>query len=229
MVERAHTEHPTNTIDDYLQTVYSLETEGEHAISARLARWMSVTPPTAWSTVQRMQRDGLVELDDRKHIHLTPHGRALAENIARRHRLAERFLTDVLGLGWAEAHVQAHQFEHGITRIIEERLFELLGHPTTCPHGSPIPGTGATLDPAWVPLGALDPGTGATVKFISEELEEDSELLNYLDQHDIKPGCAVRVSEKAPATGVVLIETQGGQASLAVATAARIRVLVRPD
>jgi hypothetical protein len=80
-----------------------------------------------------------------------------------------------------------------------------------------------------VPLGALDPGTGATVKFISEELEEDSELLNYLDQHDIKPGCAVRVSEKAPATGVVLIETQGGQASLAVATAARIRVLVRPD
>jgi DtxR family Mn-dependent transcriptional regulator len=225
MAEKANAQHPTDTIDDYLQTLYSLETEGERAISARLARWMNVTPPTAWATVQRMQRDGMVELDERKHIHLTPRGRELAENIARRHRLAERFLTDVLGLGWALAHEQAHHFEHGITPMIEERLFELLGNPTTCPHGSPIPGTGATLSPDWVALDTLDAGAAATVKFISEELEEDSELLGYLDRHNLKPGRAIRIAEKVPSTGLVLIDTEDGQASLGLAAAARIRVL----
>ncbi len=97
-------ERPTPTIEDYLQAIYSLRGEGETVISARLARRMRVTPPTAWATVRRMIRDGLVQLDARKVIDLTPRGLEWAENIVRRHRLAERFLTDVLGFSWAEAH-----------------------------------------------------------------------------------------------------------------------------
>lgn len=216
---------PSSTVDDYLQTIYSLETEGEKVISARLARWMQVTPPTAWATVQRLQRDGMVDIDDKKTIHLTPHGRGLAENIARRHRLSERFLVDALGLAWADAHAEAHQFEHGLTPVIEQRIFEMLGKPQTCPHGSPIPGTGARLSPDLVPLDTLSAGDRATVQFISEELEQDLELLHYLERHNLKPGREISIQEKVASTGVIIILIDDESVSLGLSVAARIRVM----
>ncbi len=219
------TTQPTNTIEDYLQTIYSLQTEGETVISARLARWMRVTPPTAWATVHRMERDGLVAIDDKKEIRLTRRGLELAENVARRHRLSERFLTDILGLGWAEAHEEAHRFEHAISPRVDERIFAILNHPTTCPHGSPIPGPGAKLDPNLVPLDSLKKGDKATVRFISEELEEDLELLRYLEEGNVKPGREITVLEMVPSTGVVVIDTGGQSVSLGLAVAAKIRVL----
>jgi DtxR family Mn-dependent transcriptional regulator len=214
----------TATVEDYLQTIYSLETEGEKVISARLARWRRVTPPTAWATIRRMEQHGLVQIDANKTIHLTKQGRRAAEKVARRHRLAERFLNEVLGLNWALAHEQAHHFEHGVTPVIEDRIFEILGKPTTCPHGSPIPGTGATLDPSWVPLDQLDSGESAVLKFISEELEEDNELMGYLDRHELKPGARLTIGEKVPSTGVVSIGTERETVSLSLGVAARIRV-----
>lgn len=219
------TTEPTPTIEDYLHTIYSLQTEGEDVISARLARWMRVTPPTAWATVHRMQRDSLVEIDDKKVIWLTAKGLKLAENVARRHRLSERFLTDVLGLGWAEAHEEAHRFEHGVSPRVEERVFAILNNPTTCPHGSPIPGTGVRLDPNLVPMDSLKRGDAATVRFISEELEEDPELLRYLERGNVKPGQEITVQELVPSTGVVIIQTDGQSVSLGLAVAAKIRVL----
>jgi len=215
---------PSAKVEDYLQSIYSLETEGERVISARLARWMRVTPPTAWATVQRMQRDDLVSIDDRKTIRLTKHGRELAEKVARRHRLSERFLSDILGLGWAEAHDEAHHFEHGVTPMIEQRIYALLGNPTTCPHGSPIPGTGAILSPDLVPMDTLEVGDAATVEFISEELEEDLELLRYLDRHDIRPGQPITIPEKVRSTGLIVIATERENVSLGLAVAGRIRV-----
>lgn len=215
----------TSTVEDYLQTIYSLETEGEKVISARLARWRRVTPPTAHATIRRMQKIGLVDIDEHdKSIHLTAHGREVAERVARRHRLCERFLNEVLGLGWAVAHEQAHTFEHGVTPLIEERIFEILGRPTTCPHGSPIPGTGAKLDPAWVPLDTLEEGEKGVIKFISEELEEDNELLGYLDRHELKPGCEVTIAEKVKSTGVLVIDTGAERVSLSLSVASRMRV-----
>ena len=215
---------PSAKVEDYLQSIYSLETEGERVISARLARWMRVTPPTAWATVQRMQRDELVSIDDRKTIRLTKHGRELAEKVARRHRLSERFLSDILGFGWAEAHDEAHHFEHGVTPMIEQRIFGLLGNPTTCPHGSPIPGTGAILSPDLVPMDTLEVGDAATVEFISEELEEDLELLRYLDRHDIRPGQKITIPEKVRSTGLIVIATERENVSLGLTVAGRIRV-----
>src|SRR3990170_8969096 len=215
--QRMSSDQPTTTIEDYLQTIYSLQTEGEAVISARLARWMRVTPPTAWATVHRMERDGMVEIDDKKVIRLTPKGLKLAENVARRHRLSERFLTDILGLGWAEAHEEAHRFEHGVSPRVEERLFAILNEPKTCPHGSPIPGTGAKLDPNLVPMGSLKQGESATVRFISEELEEDAELLRYLERGKVKPGQEITVLEMVPSTGVVVVDADGQTVSLGLA------------
>jgi DtxR family Mn-dependent transcriptional regulator len=220
---------PSKTVDDYLQTIYSLETEGERAYSGRLARWMRVRPPTAWATVKRMERDGLVLLDETKAIHLTEAGRRLAEIIARRHRLSERYLTDVLGLGWAEGHAEAHRFEHGITPLIEERILHLLGNPRTCPHGSPIPGTGAVLNPQLVALTRLEPGCRASVEFISEELEEDTEVLKYLESQGLRPGTAVRIKERVPAMEVMVVEGPFGDVPLGVTVASRIRALPLVD
>jgi DtxR family Mn-dependent transcriptional regulator len=216
---------PSDTVEDYLQTIYSLETEGEKVISARLARWMRVTPPTAWATVQRMHRDGMVEIDDKKVIRLTDHGRGLAENVARRHRIAERFLNDMLGLGWADAHMEAHQFEHGMTPLIEEKILELLGHPLTCPHGSPIPGTGAFLDPNARAIDSFRVGERIVVKFISEELEEDSEMLHYLERHEVKPNVQFLVKEKEQSLGLVILECDGREVSLSLPVASRIRAI----
>jgi DtxR family Mn-dependent transcriptional regulator len=183
-----------------------------------------VTPPTAWATIHRMERDGLVDLAPDKTIHLTVHGRELAEKVARRHRLSERFLNEVLGLGWAQAHEQAHLFEHGVTPVIEDRIFELLGRPMTCPHGSPIPGTGATLDPSWVSMDRLETGEQAVLKFISEELEEDNELMEFLDHHSLRPGSVVKVVEKVASTGVLSLSTDAETVPISLAVASRIRV-----
>ncbi|MFQ6019437.1 MAG: metal-dependent transcriptional regulator [Dehalococcoidia bacterium] len=218
---------PSPTIEDYLQAIYSLDGEGETVISARLARRMHVTPPTAWATVHRMVRDELVKLDAKKVIRFTPKGEELATDIVRRHRLAERFLTDALGLGWAEAHEEAHRFEHAISPRLEERILAVLGNPQTCPHGSPIPGSGAELAPDLVPLNSLSAGEEATLEFISEELEEDMELLRYLERGSLKPGQHITMVEVAPFSGVVVVESDGNQVPLGLSVAAKIRV--RPD
>ncbi|GBD14112.1 Iron-dependent repressor IdeR [bacterium HR24] len=224
MAPRSGTDMPSPTIEDYLHAIYSLEGEGEVVISARLARRMRVTPPTAWATVQRMARDGLVTLDGKKVIHLTDKGRRLAEDIVRRHRLAERFLTDVLGLGWADCHEEAHLFEHALTPRLEERIVALLGNPTTCPHGSPIPGLGGRLPADLVPLAAVPPGEEATVEFISEELEEDADLLRYLERGRIMPGRRVVVREVVPASDLMVLESEGQPVPLGLKVAQKVRV-----
>jgi DtxR family Mn-dependent transcriptional regulator len=213
---------PSPAIEDYLQGIYGLTAEGDAVISARLARRMNVTPPTAWAAVQRMARDGLVLLDAKKSISLTPDGRGLAESIVRRHRLAERFLTDVLGFGWADAHIEAHRFEHGISPKIEEGIITLLKNPLTCPHGSPIPGSGYSLPADAVPLSQLRAGDIATITLISEELEEDFEILQYLERGHIMPTRQVKVLEKAG--GVIILEVDGAQVPLSTEVAGRIHV-----
>ncbi len=212
------------TIEEYLQIVYIVSAEGEKLTGAELARWMHVTGPTAWATVERMSRDGLVELSEKKIVRLTALGNTLAEGIIRRHKLSERFLTDMLGMGWADAHRQANHFEHGLTPMIEERIAALLGYPTTCPHGSPIPGTGAVISSDLVSLTSLQVGEEATVEVIAETLEEDEELLHYLDRHNVKPGKPAMLSEIIPSAEVVVIQIDGQAVPLRSPVAAKIKV-----
>ena len=110
-------------------------------IGVRLAERIGVSAPTMTETLKRMVGQGYVVVDNRKEISLTENGREVAESVVRRHRLSERWLTDVLGLDWAKAHQEACKLEHAISAEVEERLARMLEHPSTCPHGNPIPGS----------------------------------------------------------------------------------------
>src|SRR5579864_465362 len=125
---------------EYLETIYNVTMEGDEVIAARLADKFKVSAPNVATILGRMEQQGLIRRDERKAVTLTDDGRTRAEAALRRHRLSERFLLEVLGLDWITAHEEAHHLEHGLTPEIEERMDEVLGHPTTCPHGNPIPG-----------------------------------------------------------------------------------------
>src|SRR5262245_12876756 len=131
---------PTTVVEDYLEQIYVMQQSGQRVIGARLAERMHTAVPTVTETLKRMLREGLIDQDAHKQVGLTAQGKSEAESLMRRHALAERLLTDILGLSWVEAHAEAHKFEHVISPRVEARLMELLGNPSTCPHGNPIPG-----------------------------------------------------------------------------------------
>src|SRR6267378_8276717 len=134
------TRPPSEVIAHYLEAIYYIRAEGEAVRSARLADWLSVSRPTVTVALRRMTRDGMVRLNAHKEIELTARGDQAAAAIVRRHRIMERWLTDVLGLDWVTADAEAERLEHAISQVVEETLYEAIGRPRTCPHGNPIPG-----------------------------------------------------------------------------------------
>ncbi len=218
----------TPVVEDYLQVIHFMARDGVSAIAARLAERMSVTPPTVTATLQRMERDGLIRHGQRKEILFTEQGRALAENTVRRHALAERLLTDLLKMPWHEAHEESHGFEHAITPKIEERLLRALGNPTTCPHGNPIPGLGA-LSPEEFPLDQARTGDVVVIERITEEAEEDLELMRYLQEHGVAPGARLKVREATRFNAIIVLEGENGAVALGYPVAAKLRaVRVKP-
>ena len=148
-----------------------------------------------------MQKDGYIRVGGRKEIRLTTKGLGIAETMARRHRLIERWLTDVLGLDWSRAHDEAHRLEHALSPVVEERLAEKLGMPSTCPHGNPIPGMPAPEAHRPIPLNQAPAGHPFVVERITEEAEADRQLLRFLWESGIRPGSRIVVSEIAPVRG----------------------------
>jgi DtxR family Mn-dependent transcriptional regulator len=142
--------------------------------------------------VHRLERDGLIVLDGRKEVHLTNTGQRHADSIVRRHRLAERFLVEVLGFAWWKTHEEAERLEHAMSLEMEQRIQNVLGDPQTCPHGNPMPGV--TPRPA-KPLERVMQGTTATVERIPDQFEHEPGFLEYLDSQGLKPGAEVRVVE----------------------------------
>ena len=214
---------PTSSvIEDYLQILHYLSRDGYTVIAARLAERLNVTPPTVTVTLQLMQRDGLIEHGPRKEILLTPEGRREAEDIVRRHALAERLLTDLLKMPWHESHEEAHGVEHAISPKIEARLLQALGNPTTCPHGNPIPGLGA-LAPDEFPLDRAATGDAVVIQRITEEAEEDLQLMKYLQEHGVEPGVRMTVREASPATAMLVLEGPCGTVPLGLPVAAKLR------
>src|SRR5437870_11275995 len=136
--------------------------EGEPLRSARLADWLSVSRPTVTIGLRRMARDGMVRLTRSKEIELTAAGMKAAEAIVRRHRIMERWLTDALGLDWVTADEEAARLEHAVSEVVERRLYQVLGKPSTCPHGNPIPGHSKAL-PNEQRLASMKPHAKATV------------------------------------------------------------------
>ena len=156
--------------------------------------------------IRRLRKEGYVEVSGRA-LNLTPRGRAQAESVVRKHRLAERLLTDLIGLPWDRAHLEAGRWEHVISDEVEQRLVEVLGNPTTCPHGNPIPGTEG-IQRSLVALADALPGQSLRLERVTEQVELDMPSLRYLSDHGFVPGVAGTVRAKAP-DGTLTIDLDG--------------------
>jgi DtxR family Mn-dependent transcriptional regulator len=212
----------SSVIEDYLQVLHYMTRDGVPVIAARLAERLNVTPPTVTATLQRMERDGLIQHGPRKEILFTPEGRQLAEDIVRRHALAERLLTDLLKMPWHESHEEAHGVEHAMTPKLEARLLQALGNPTTCPHGNPIPGLGS-LSSDEFPLDQVETGDELVIERITEEAEVDLQLMRYLQEHGVEPGARMTVREATRFNALVVLEGPMGPVPLGFPVAAKLR------
>ncbi len=176
--------HPA--FEEYCECIFELEEDNVELIQARIAERLKVSRASVSEMIKRMESEGLVNLSG-PHIALTDSGRKLAEGIVRKHRLAECFLIDVLGLSWSTAHHEACKWEHIITDEVEVALAKMLGNPTACPHGNPIPGS-HHHKMVLTPLNTIDLNGSFTVVRISEELEETTGALDTLEANQIYPG-----------------------------------------
>jgi DtxR family Mn-dependent transcriptional regulator len=199
--------------EDYLGAVYEMHEEGVEVVQARLAERLGVSRATVSEKIARLARMKLVEVDADRQIRLTDHGRAVAEDAVRRHRMAERFLIDVLGLPWHKAHEEAERFQDALSGAVEERIMAMLGGPATCPHGNPIPGTGATIPPDARPLVEFPVGAEVVLERLTEDVELHTDVLRYFEEHGLMPGNRIRVADVAP-DGTMTLEVEGVRSSL---------------
>ena len=216
--------HPP--LEEYLEAIHELEEEGTDAIQARLAERLGHSAPSVSEMVRRLRNEGYVEpaagSGGTKAVQLTGKGRALAESVVRKHRLAERLLTDVIGLPWNKAHVEACRWEHVISDEVEAHLVELLEHPTTCPHGNPIPGAGGVRSDLFA-LSESAPGDSIRLERVTEMVEIDMDSLTYLSDHKFTPGADATVRSKAP-DGTITLELDEGTIALGPALASQLYV-----
>lgn len=186
--------HPP--VEEYLEAIHELGEEGMVIIQARLAERLGHSAPAISEMIRRLRSDGYVEMRGRALV-LTDSGRSVAESVVRKHRLAERLLTDIIGLPWEKAHVEAGRWEHVISDEVEERIVALLGFPTTCPHGNPIPGAGGEPAPS-VALSSMGQGERIRLARVTELVELDESMLSYLSSHGFLPGTEATVATRAP-------------------------------
>src|SRR5687768_18392830 len=175
-------DHATVAEEEYLQIMFWLEEAGLPMTGANIARAMQLSPPTVHEMIGRLERDGYVSRGEDKALSFTPDGRDHAEAIVRRHRLIERFLTDVLGIPWDEVHEEAERLEHAMSPLLEERMLAAIGDATTCPHGHPI--TAGTREDG-VPLADVEEGATLTILRFENEAED---VLHYLTAQGLHPG-----------------------------------------
>lgn len=206
-----------DTTEMYLRTVLELEEEGIVPLRARISERLGHSGPTVSQTVGRMERDGLVVVSEDRSLELTDTGRQKAVDVMRKHRLAERLLSDVIGLDWAYVHEEACRWEHVMSELVERRLIELLGHPTESPYGNPIPGLDQLGDvPAHTfhdgvvglvrALNAQDAPIAGTVRRLAEPVQVDPELLDQLRAAGVMPGAS---GQFCFSEGYVLVQMDG--------------------
>ena len=186
MAYQAPEYHPA--FEEYCETIFELAEDGLDVKQARIAERLEVSRPAVSEMIRKMEREGLVGVDVSGELALTDDGMVLARQVVRRHRLAERFLTDMLQLSWAEAHHEAGKWEHVISPAVEQALTRVLGNPTTCPHGNPIPGSAYEAPVNSTVLGQMSVDAEFIVERIPEELEFEPGLLEYLEEVGVHPG-----------------------------------------
>jgi DtxR family Mn-dependent transcriptional regulator len=205
--------HPP--VEEYLETMLALAEEGVPVIQARIAERLGRSAPSVSEMLDRLIEDGYVTRDGRR-LSLTDSGRALAEKVVRKHRLAERLLVDVIGLEWHKVHREAGRWEHVISDDVEARLVELLGDPATCPHGNPIPGSHSP-SPSVPTRPLTEAGEGERVRLlrISEEVELNLGSLTLLDRGGFIPGAVAEVGGRDP-DGTMELTVEGGTGAIRV-------------
>lgn len=208
--------------EEYLEAIYKLQERGEAVTATTLARDLAISEAEATTILHGLMERGLVQHTAAAR-ELTQEGLQRAATVVRRHRLAERFLTDILGLGWDRSHAEACKLEHALSPEVEERLAAFLGHPQTCPHGHPVPGEGISPLSKAQPLSALPPLSCAVIVRIAQE---DGGLLRYLATLGLMPGVEVEVEERAPFDGPLMIKVRDAHYALGRQVADQI--LVRP-
>jgi len=220
-----------DTTEMYLRTIYELVEEGIVPLRARIAERLHQSGPTVSQTVARMERDGLVTVEGDRHLQLTDEGNSLAMRVMRKHRLAERLLTDVIGLDWELVHEEACRWEHVMSETVERRLLELLDHPTESPYGNPIPGL-AELGDLKAPeefrdgVETLSTAVGVDsrrvrVRRISEEMQKDELLMGALRRAGAIPGAVIAAISTPEG---VLLGSSGETAEIVTEAAAHIFV-----
>ncbi len=220
-----------DTTEMYLRTIFELVEEDIVPLRARIAERLHQSGPTVSQTVARMERDGLLIVQGDRHLELTEEGQLLATRVMRKHRLAERLLTDVIGLDWELVHAEACRWEHVMSETVERRLLEILDHPTESPYGNPIPGldelgqdgAGEDFMENVEPLSeaATTADQRVHVKRISEEMQKDEQLMGLLRRVGALPGKTVTIAKTDEG---ILIGSGGETAELVVEAADHIFV-----
>ena len=211
--------HPA--FEEYCEAIFELEEDDVDVIQARIVERLGVSRPAVSEMIRRLEHEKLISIDHNS-IHLTTTGETLGQRVVRRHRLAERFLTDLLGLSWAEAHHEAGRWEHVMSTKVEVAMDRLLGSPTTCPHGNPIPGSHYEAPDARR-LVDLTVGDAFTVSRIPEELEFTPGLLDFLEGASLLPGREGTVTASSP-DGTMTVEIAGSHVGVGAFASARILV-----
>ena len=214
-------EQATVAEEEYLETIYWLQEAGLPITGANIARAMQLSAPTVHEMVRRLEDDGYITRGDDRSLSFTEHGLEHAAGVVRRHRMIERFLTDVLGIPWDEVHEEAERLEHAMSPVLEERMFAAIGDATTCPHGHPIV-EGARE--AGVPL--ADVSEGASVRVLRFE-NEAVDLLHYLKAAGLRPGLEGTLA--ASGEDEVAIQSDGGRQVLTRSVAETVSVVADPS
>ena len=209
----------------YLLTARSMLTSGQPITVSALAARMHVSKQAASEMVARFVRDDLLASGNAHELELTSSGRTVADAIFRRHALMEWLLTKVMGLGWAESDEEAMRLQGAISPRVENAIRGLVGDPETCPHGNPIDLELALRRPTGVPLADVASGDEVTIYRITEEAEEDADLLSYLEGQQLVPGTVARIVEVSKSRDAIVIDGPAGRSTMGLRPAALIRVL----
>jgi len=214
--------HPA--FEEYCETIFELAEDGIDVIQARIVERLEVSRPAVSEMIKKMDGAGLIKIDGNR-IYLTRRGKDLAKQVVRRHRLAERFLTDILGLSWAEAHHEAGKWEHVVSPRVEAAFLRLLEDPTTCPHGNPIPGSEYQAPVGTSSLAEVSVGNKFVIERIPEELEFQPGLLEFLEESNLIPGENGTVTAISP-DGTTTVDMKGILVGVEAFASQRILVCV---
>jgi DtxR family transcriptional regulator, Mn-dependent transcriptional regulator len=217
---------PTATLEEYLEAIYKLARHGP-VRPTQVAESVGVSGPTVTATLRRLETHGLVVRDGTKVV-LTEEGLGRALDVVRRHRIAETFLVDTLGLDWDVAHEEACVLEHALSDRVLGALEAFLKNPAVCPHGHPIPGAdGSLADVIGVPLCDVVAGSSAMVLSVAED---DEGILGYLGELGLRPGALTTVVETAPFQGPLTVEIAGTRTAIAreIARLVTVELIVEP-